>query len=209
LIVLADLLTFSRGGYIGIVFGTIFGLILLWPRLTIFVRHLIFALFISLIIIIAIPQNPFTKRLLSSFDKYDTSNSHRIELWHTTLQIIKNEPLLGTGLGAFPLEIDPRATYRKPIYAHNLLLDITVELGIFGLILFCCIFIRLFYVLYKNHHNYTALFAIISLVIFLSHSIFDTAIFSVHVLPILLLIISIGIYYEVNPHNTKPITVCN
>ena len=201
-LLIADILTFSRGGYIGIISGIVIGIILLWPQIKTRSRHFIILFCLSCAFFILIPGNPITSRLLSSFDDTDTSNTHRIELWTTALHSVIERPVIGTGLGAYAITVDPRATYRTPIYAHNLLLDITVELGIIGLLLFCGIFFKLIYTFYKNRHDYIALFAIISISAFFFHAIFDTPLFSVHVFPILLLIISLGIYYE-NPTNKK------
>jgi len=202
IIILADFFTFSRGGYIGIIGGTLIGITLLWPQIKVRARHFIILFCLSLAFLLIIPGNPITGRFLSSFDSGDTSNTHRIELWTTALHSVIERPIIGTGLGAYPITINPRATYRTPIYAHNLLLDIAVELGIIGLILFCGIFFALLRTLYKNRHDYIALFAIMSIGAFFFHAIFDTPLFSVHVFPILLLIISIGIYYE-NPSTKK------
>ncbi len=196
IILFADFLTFSRGGYIGIIGGIFIGIILLWSKIKTSTRHFIVLFYLSLFFFLMLPGNPITERFLSSFDSLDTSNTHRIELWTTALHSIIERPLIGTGLGAYPITINPQATYRTPIYAHNLLLDVAVELGIIGLSLFCGIFFILFYVFYKNRHDYIALFAIISLGAFFLHTIFDTPLFSVHIFPILLLIISLGIYYE-------------
>ncbi len=196
LLLLADLFTFSRGGYVGLFGGFIIGTILLWPQIKNTVRHFIVLFIISFIFLLIIPHNPITSRLMSSFDTSDTSNTHRIELWTQAIEEIKERPFLGTGLGAYSYTINPIATYRTPIYVHNMLLDITVETGLVGLFLFIGIFISTIVALYKNKNDYIALFAIISLSVFFSHAIFDTPIFSVHVLPILLLIFTIGIYYE-------------
>ncbi len=200
IILFADFLTFSRGGYIGIISGMIIGIMLLWSKIKTNTRHFIVLFCISLFFLLMLPGNPITERFFSSFDSLDTSNTHRIELWTTALHSVIERPFIGTGLGAYPITINPQATYRTPIYAHNLLLDIAVELGIIGLFLFCGIFFTLFFTLYKNRHDYIALFAIISLGSFFFHSIFDTPLFSVHVFPILLFIISLGIYYENIPN---------
>lgn len=202
IILFADFLTFSRGGYIGIIGGIFIGIILLWPQIKTGVRHFIMLFCLSLTFLMFLPGNPITERFLSSFDSGDTSNTQRVELWSAALHSVVKKPIIGTGLGAYAITVDPRATYRTPIYAHNLFLDIVVELGIIGLALFLGTFITLVHTLYKNRHDYIALFAIISIGAFFFHAIFDTPLFSVHVFPVLLLIISLGIYYE-NPLNKK------
>jgi len=62
----------------------------------------------------------------------------RFRLWEVTPQIIADHPLVGVGLNAFP-EVAPRyglflgnsATYE---HAHNIVLTIAAELGLFGLL---------------------------------------------------------------------------
>lgn len=196
IILFTDLLTFSRGGYVGLCGGVFIGIVLLWPHIHTHARHFLLLLFISCIVIIFIPHNPITSRFLSSFDTTDTSNTHRIELWTRAVEEIVQRPLIGTGLGAYAHTIDPRATYRTPIYVHNLFLDIAVELGLIGLTFFIGVLSTTLITLYKNRHHFLALFAIISISIFVFHSLFDTALFSVHILPLLFLLFALGAYYE-------------
>jgi O-antigen ligase len=202
ILLLTDLLTFSRGGYIGLFGGLLISIILVWPIIKTSLKHFILFFLISFFLILLIPHNPITSRFLSSFDTTDKSNIHRIELWTQSYQKISQRPLLGTGLGAYSYTINPTATYRTPIYIHNIFLDIVAELGFIGLFLFISTFISAIIILYKNKTDYIALFSIVSLTIFFFHSLFDTPIFSVHVFPILLLILAISINYE-NPKTTK------
>lgn len=195
-IFLTDLLTFSRGGYSGLFGGAIIGIILLWPHIHTRARHIMFLCVLSCIVIVFIPHNPITARFLSSFDHKDTSTTHRIELWSQASKEIIKRPLLGTGLGAYSHTVAPRANYRTPIYVHNLFLDIAVELGVTGLVFFIGLLSTTLFVFYKNRHDLLALFAIISISIFIFHSLFDTAIFSVHIIPILMLLFAFGAHYE-------------
>ena len=195
-IVIADLLTFSRGGYIGLLAGVTCALILFWSRLHTKVQHIITLLLISSVLLFCIPQNPITQRFLSSFDSSDTSTTQRVELWSQAISTISQKPFLGTGLGAYPYIINPLADYRTPIYAHNIYLDICVELGLIGFFTFFGAIIFSIYIFLKNKDKLFSYFAIISIVIFLTHAIFDTPIYSVHILPILLLIIAIASHHE-------------
>ena len=196
IILLANILTFSRGGYIGLFCGFTICIALLWSQISMRLQHTLILITLSAMFFLALPQNPITQRFVSSFSEQDTSATHRIELWSQAVEEIKKRPLIGTGIGAYPPEVDPLATYRTPIYVHNIFLDITVELGIIGLLLFLGIISSTITILYQNKKCYITLFAIISMSIFLFHSIFDTPLFSVHVLPLLLFIFAIGSHYE-------------
>jgi O-antigen ligase len=197
----ADLLTFSRGGYIGLCVGLASFVFLLWPNISAKIQHLIIGLLLIFAFVLFIPNNPITNRLASSFDHTDGSNTERIELWREATEQILQRPFIGTGLGAYSYVINPQTNYRTPFYVHNLALDITVELGIIGLVLFFGIFIALLIILFKNRIDFIALCSVTSVIIFLTHSLFDTPIFSVHIFPLLMLLISIGISYE-NPKYT-------
>lgn len=196
IIIIADLLTFSRGGYIGLFAGFIAGLVLLWPHISIRIRHFSILLIVSIFFFAAIPSNPITERFLSSFSHHDTSSTHRIELWTQALEEISKKPLLGTGLGAYSYTVNPTADYRSPFYAHNLFLDVCVELGVIGLFFFVGILFSTLYFLYRKRSSKITIFAIISLVVFTFHSLFDTALFSVHIVLLILLIFAIGSRYE-------------
>lgn len=202
-IFLVDLLTFSRGGYVGLIGGFILFLLLSWHVIPSKFRNAIYIGSFFLLFFFVIPQNMITQRFLSSFDPTDNSNTHRIELWTTAMENIVQRPFFGTGLGAYSYTIDPSATYRTPIYVHNLILDITVELGAIGGLIICALFFRVFYVFFINRRDTFAFFGIISLCIFLLHAIFDTPLFSVHIFPILLLLFALAAYYENVPKNNR------
>src|SRR3990167_10540327 len=140
LIFVADLLTFSRGGYVGLIFGLMAFLIPLawqsfWWR-----RHFFKISALCIIVLIGIFMSPIGARLFSSFSQDDNSNVERLRLWQEASVFISERPWLGTGLGNYPLLVKPSALYREPIYAHNLFLDIALETGLIGLFLFVSFF---------------------------------------------------------------------
>ncbi|MFA5986701.1 MAG: O-antigen ligase family protein [Parcubacteria group bacterium] len=203
ILIVADLLTFSRGGYVALLSGLFFSVIFLWHSLHTTLKHIFIAILFCFILFFMAPHNPFTQRFFSSFDATDTSSTHRIVLWKQACDEIAQRPFFGVGLGAYPSIVDPTATYRTPIYAHNLFLDIAVELGLIGLFLFLCLITYTVIIFYRNRKQSLAFFAIISLIVFFTHALFDTPLFSVHVLPIFLFILSLAAYYEIT--NNKSI----
>lgn len=129
---------------------------------------------------------------MSSFDTQEGSNKARISNWQQALEVIKNHPL-GVGIGMYSLEIDPSAEYREPIYAHNLYLDIAAEFGIPAVI----IFVMLLFFAGKNFWQATRkqpFFAagVASIAIFSVHSLVENPLYSVHVLPLILIIIALS-----------------
>jgi O-antigen ligase len=196
-LVIADLFTFSRGGYIALLGGIFFSIIFLWHSLHTTFKHVFTAILFCFILFFMVPHNPFTQRFFSSFETTDTSSTHRIVLWKQACAEIAKRPFFGVGLGAYPSIVDPTATYRTPIYAHDLFLDIAVEIGLIGLFLFLCLITYTIIIFYRNRKQPLAFSAIISLIIFFTHALFDTPLFSVHVLPIFIFILSLAAYYEI------------
>lgn len=222
LILVADLLTFSRGGYLGLLSGIILSFFIFRKELLSkfslkkFIAVNIFVLVVATIIIF---PNPISQRLISSFDISEGSNTGRMETWKQSLNVIINNPW-GVGLGNYALEIKPSADYREPIYSHNVYLDIASETGILNALIFVWLivtsilsFVKLgknnpFYPhtnIHKKNNlccenkqepNYIGVgvyFAgATSLFIFAVHSIFETPLYSIHILPLLLIIIALS-----------------
>lgn len=117
----------------------------------------------ALITIIYSTENPLNRapltvpeRAMSTLDLEEPSIKSRLLIWNVTLNMIKDNPVLGMGLGAFSLnypEYQADFLLSHPEYinvngkaeeAHNEYLQMWAELGLIGLILFLFI-ILLFY----------------------------------------------------------------
>lgn len=196
LIFSADILTFSRGGYLGMFAGLIFTLFIFRKSLIqkFSLKKIVAFSIFSLIILGAIfIPNPISQRLGSSFSLDEGSNEGRLKNWNEALNIIGNNPL-GVGIGNYSLEVKPNTEYREPIYAHNLYFDIAAETGILNALLFIWLLIASilsFIKLGKFDNFYLA--GSISLVIFSIHSIFETPLYSIHILPLLLITFSLSV----------------
>jgi len=106
---------------------------------------------------ITVPQ-----RALSTFDEQDPSINTRLLIWKTTLEMIKDRPILGSGIGTFKMNyLNYQAEFLKnnPYYiqysgkageTHNEYLQMWAELGIIGLGIFIGIILT-FYSLIINY----------------------------------------------------------
>ncbi len=189
-ILLANLLTFSRGGYLGIVSGLLFLFALRFRHWTTRTKKLFFASILGCAFIVF--ASPIGTRFLSSFNTDEGSNQGRIAMWQAATDIIIEHPLLGVGLGNYSLAVKPSATYRDPIYAHNLFLDIAAETGIINAFIFIILIATSIIALYtKNRAQSFYLWPAISLIIFTAHSLVETPLYSVHIVPLLLFLISL------------------
>ncbi|HAJ32592.1 MAG TPA: hypothetical protein DCK79_04385 [Candidatus Atribacteria bacterium] len=93
------------------------------------------------------------ERAVSAFDMQGSSLRTRLLIWNSTIDMIKDRPLFGSGLGTFPLHyLNYQADFlqNNPGYmqflgkageAHNEYLQIWAEMGIIGLLSFLLIII--------------------------------------------------------------------
>jgi len=166
----------------------------------------LFLLLITFLIITIIysTDNPLNKsaitvpqRAISTFDEQDPSINTRLLIWKTTFEMIKDNPLLGSGVGTFKMNyLDYQAEFLKdnPYYikysgkageAHNEYLQLWAELGIIGLGLFLLIFYffyKTIFDFYKKNKNIKdrtiTLSLVMGIICFLIHSLFT---FPLHV----------------------------
>lgn len=79
-------------------------------------------------------------RVRSIVDASETSNSLRIQIWKESARSIAQNPILGVGIGNFPVVLNKNITTQKEgASAHNLYLNILAETGIVSLLVFLAI----------------------------------------------------------------------
>ncbi len=98
----------------------------------------------------------FGERIKSIIDFGETSNSQRIEIWRASLESIKNRPLLGVGIGNFPVVLKQNIFLaRAGSSAHNIYLHIAAEMGILALVTTIWFLWLVFKKSYENFINST------------------------------------------------------
>jgi hypothetical protein len=204
-ILIGDLLSFSRGAYVALLGATVVALFAS-GRMSYFSLRQKWAGFIfGMVVLVMLASSPIGTRFFSSFSQDDGSNIERLRLWQEAVYHVSERPFFGVGLGNYAITVHPGASSRDPIYAHNLFLDIAVEIGLVGLFFFVALLGVATLGLWnswKREHNRLAFGALISLSILSIHSLFETPLFSVHVLPGLLLLLSLGVSYIYDKKNT-------
>lgn len=186
----ADILTFSRGGYLGLSIGILALFIFSWKKIA--GRYKIAALLLLALLFVALAvPGPVSNRFFSSFNLKEGSNEGRLAMWTKAWEVTKDSWFLGVGIGNYPLEIKASADYREPIYAHNTYLDIAAETGMAAVMFWIILIISSFFnFLRKSKKDILFLYAATSLVIFSVHSLVETGIYSPVVLTLFLIIIS-------------------
>lgn len=134
----ALLLTFSRGGWLGLVFAV--GIFVLLLK-----KDLIIKLIPLGIISLFFLPNSIMMRIKSIGNLSDSSNFYRFQIWKNSVDIIKDFFVTGVGLGFESFRtISP--LYIKdfsPYHAHNTYLELVIEIGVLGLILFVWLLFKL------------------------------------------------------------------
>jgi len=193
-------LTFSRGGYVGVATSFLVMLVLGWRRLGVGAKAFVSSVFF--ILAIAVLLTPVYGRLFSSFDLSEGSNSGRLAIWAQSLAQVKNNPILGVGLGNYPLSINFAQDYRSAVTSHNLFLDILVETGIFGLLSWLWFLggtAKRFLDTARQNTGFiwaAAVGLLGSFVYFAAHSFFETAIFNPTILALLMLLAGLSGAFE-------------
>ncbi len=197
LIFFALLLTFTRGAYLAIIITLLVLSFLVWYYLK--DKRIALLLCLPLLIFI-LPITPVSDRFYSSFDLNEGSNVGRLEMWQRAGEAGLNNLWLGVGLGNYSLKVEPELDYRNPATAHNFYLDIFSEMGVFALVVWLVfvletirqLFLKLKEPNIRQEEKYASLGLIGSLVYFLSHSFFETAVYQPSLLALLMVILAIS-----------------
>lgn len=194
-LIAADIFSFTRGGYIALIAGAIAVLPLVSKKAA--CKILLGAGIITMFFFIA-PRNPVTDRFSSSFDAQEGSNQARLSNWQQAIKIISTHPF-GVGVGAYSLSVDPNATYREPIYAHNAYLDVAAELGIHTVIVFILMLLTVFISFWRlAQKNQFFVAGVASITIFSVHSLVENPLYSIHVFTLFLIIIALSASSKTN-----------
>jgi O-antigen ligase len=120
--------TYSRGGFLGLIFSLLFMLWKLSRRKRIRTMILVF---VSVAVLLPVLPGSYGKRVLTIFDSdSDTtgSSNDRKELLIAGVNLAMNHPIIGVGVGNFPIYSI------HDLVAHNSYVEIAAELGVFGLL---------------------------------------------------------------------------
>lgn len=92
---------------------------------------------------------------LATISSNDDSSNKRLAAWERSFHIIKQEPLLGCGVGNWKVATLKEENETNPNYiyqykAHNDFIETTTEVGIFGGLFFAAIFISILFHFFKS-----------------------------------------------------------
>jgi len=144
----------------------------------------------------------FSERLKSIVDTEETSNKGRIYIWEESVRSIIKNPILGVGIGNFPVVLRENISATKAgASAHNIYLHIAAELGLLGFLVFITILyevIKKTWTVFKERANdaigYFALISLLFIVWILGYLMTDVAIFDERAF--LMLMILLGVLFS-------------
>jgi hypothetical protein len=143
------ILTWSRGAWLGLLFAGVMFL-LIWNHRA---MYLLFAGIAAIPFLPLVLPSSIISRFTSIGNLADTSTSYRVNIWRGTMRMLQDYWSCGIGVGEAAWDtVYPRyslAAIEAAPHSHNLYLQITVECGIVGLILF------LAFIFLLLRHNFT------------------------------------------------------
>lgn len=138
------ILTWSRGAWLGLIFAALLFLFM-WHRRSVWV---VLAGIASIPFLPMVLPSSIVSRFTSIGNMTDSSTSYRVYIWRATVNMIKDYFTTGIGIGEGAWDrLYPLYSYlgvEAAPHSHNLYLQIWLELGIFGLVVFI-VFLFLLY----------------------------------------------------------------
>jgi len=201
----------SRGVWLSVVFPFLAAIYLL-----IFKKQKIFKPFLVMLIIFALsfPVSSLIlsqsrqdgddatlafKRAKSITDLEELSVKSRMGIWKASLQSILKHPVLGVGIGNYPVVLDEDVSAaKKGASAHNLYLDVASEMGLLGLIALLVIFWEILRKSWKNRKEIYSLVFTFFFVWILIYNLFDVVLLNDKVL--LFFMVALALIYPIENH---------
>ncbi|MDR3311170.1 MAG: O-antigen ligase family protein [Oscillospiraceae bacterium] len=136
-LVLCLVLTFSRGGYIGLAAAALVFLVMLD-------RRFIIVAVLGILLLPFVLPDTVVNRFTSIGDLKDGSTSYRLSIWLATLTMLRDYWFVGVGPGTAAFnKIYPKYAYDASIaqHSHNLFLQLVCDAGILALFAFLAVVI--------------------------------------------------------------------
>jgi len=180
----ALILTGCRGSYIGLFFQILVLTIVIFIKLKtehkkIFI--LLMACAAGFVTAVILSITSLRARIISIFAmRSDSSNSFRFNVYHSCINMFKDNWLLGIGVGNQNFR-EIYGLYMKTgfdaLSAYNIYLETAVESGIFALLAFLGFLVSTIRMALKNKNSIYVVAALVSIVGIMFHGIVDTVFF--------------------------------
>ncbi len=143
------------------------------------------------------------ERARSIFDFDEISIKSRLEIWEKTFKSISERPLLGVGIGNYPIVLDEElSAAKRGSSSHSLYLDVASEMGLIACIVLLSIFAYVvkdvWQIFTRSKERFWVVWAgffLLALIWILSYSLFDIVLLNDKVL--LFFIVNLALLYSV------------
>ncbi len=132
-------MTYSRGCYLALAVAALVFVLLIGKRVMVFFAAGVITLPVTVPLILPYVPATVLNRLLSITNLSDSSTSYRLSIWQGTLRILKDFWAVGLGQGIEAYNaVYPYYAFNAVVapHSHNVFLQIFVETGIIGLLVF-------------------------------------------------------------------------
>jgi len=162
LMISAFILAQSRGAWVCLIISLFIMSIILFKRRMINKTN-IFPVLLCIVIIfsfIYVAKTEVSERLntMINRDTEETSMQTRLEIWQGTIEMIKQRPLVGTGIGTFSWGFSrfrPEGLNNRANFAHNDFLHIAAEMGLIAFVVMVLILLMAIREGFKNGSSST------------------------------------------------------
>ncbi len=205
LILFAFVLTFSKGGMLVLILSWLLFLLFKVPKSRRTIAAIAFIFLVAFVIFYVYNDKYVAEKVQPLKDSLEV----RVEYWRAGLEMLKERPLTGFGLGSFGRVYAKYKLFNaeETQMAHNNFLQIWAELGIAGFLLFLSVFVFFFKQMNRKMKNFDNLSSIqkifvcggyLSVLSFILHSLGDFSLYVFSVTSVLFMIIgvSLGVNYE-------------
>lgn len=199
--------TFSYGGWIGLIIGVGVLMLMLLPFWPTFIS----ISSLGLIGILSQLNNPKFQQMLDIVDR--SSSSVRLQVWQSAILMLKENYLLGIGLGLFEKKypIFAGRLFNPPLepvmlHAHNIFLHSWLNLGLIGFVGFIWLLINFFKNIYqtiKKHKTGLNISVMATMIALLVHGVIDTPYWKNDLSILFWVILAFGIILSQNENNQR------
>ena len=182
--------TYSRGAILGFITAMFLWTILMILKDFSYKKAIAFILILVILLVPIFTSDYIIGRFSHIQDiSSDTSITTRLNMWNVSLQLIKENPILGIGIGNFSTTVHSLGANilgddiwsQGHLHPHNVFIQIALGQGIISLILFLIMVFKAYKIAFINYYNFrkdsTAYFFAITFIAMLTslltHSFFD------------------------------------
>ncbi len=192
ILMLALVLTFSRGCWLAIILSLFLLAVLIDKRL----------IWIGILALVALPfilPETIINRFTSIGNMTDSSTSYRVYIWLGTIAMLKDYFISGIGLGTTSYNlVYPLYSYSEIVapHSHSLYLQLFVEYGIIGFIVFMGVLYNFYketFIAYLKDKSYIIIASLTAITGFLVESATDYTWYNYRVILVFWTVIAIGL----------------